>query len=331
MFLRYVSVMQNSSTAPKIAVIIPCYNCAKLVPGVLKTLPDSIDAIYVIDDACPQGSGKAVAKVKDKRLKILTHKGNQGVGAAVLTGYRQALQDGADIIVKMDGDGQMDPAQLTHLIAPLLTDAADYAKGNRFIDTQALRDMPSHRLFLNALLSFCVKLATGYWGMLDPVNGFTAIRREALERLDMTRIAPRYFFETSLLLALSQAHVRVADVPIPARYGEEISQLRIRRHLPDFACRLLLGWLKRLWRQYFLYDFNMGSVYLLLGLPLLMFGIIFGIDAWVVSIQTGLPRTTGTVMLAVLPTIIGLQFLLQAIAIDMARGEKLFTLWRSQA
>lgn len=306
-----------------IAVVIPCYNCADHIAQVIKTLPSLVTNIYVVDDACPQGSGKAAKKVSNKRLKVINHKKNQGVGGAVLTGYRQALADGADIIVKMDGDGQMDPAQLPALIAPLQNGAADYAKGNRFQDFQALRSMPKQRLVLNSLLSFMVKLSSGYWRLLDPANGYTAITRQALESLNQDKLARRYAFESDMLLQLSLQDARVADIPMPARYGEEVSQLKFWRTGPGLLFTLLRGWFKRLIWQYLITDFNMGSLYFLAGLPLLLGGVSYGAIQWQISIATNVERSTGTVVLIALLIILGFQLLLQAMAVDMQRGEKL--------
>lgn len=306
------------TAAPRLAVVIPCYRVAGSVGEVIHTIPQSVDHIVVVDDACPESSGDAAAALGDPRVIVLRHERNQGVGGAVATGYRKALELGCDVVVKMDGDGQMDPARMWDLVAPLLADRADYAKGNRFRNFQALKAMPRARLVGNSLLSFAVKAASGYWNLMDPTNGYTAIHRRALATLDLDRLARRYFFESDMLIHLNLANAVVADVDIPARYGTEVSSLRISRVLAEFPFRLLRGFVRRVALRYFVHDFNMASIYLLIGLPMFAWGVVWGAYEWIESLVTGVPRTAGTIMLVALPTILSFQMLLQAIQIDIA-------------
>ena len=299
------------------AVVIPCYNVADHIREVILTLPSGLDHIIVVDDACPQHSGKIVEEIADDRIHLLYHEKNQGVGGAVLTGYQKALDLGCDIVVKMDGDGQMDPACLEDLIEPLVRDEADYTKGNRFHDFQALRSMPKIRLIANNIMSFSAKVFSGYWNIMDPANGYTAIHRRALEKLDLRKIARRYFFETDMLHHLYLINAAVQDIPMPAQYGDEKSSFTAREALFQFPPRLFYGLIKRIFLRYFIYDFNMASVYILLGLPLFLWGLIFGIVEWVDSYVTGAGKPAGTVMLAALPLIISFEMLLQAISIDI--------------
>jgi len=306
----------------RVAVVIPCYRVARHIEAVLGTLPPQVDHILVVDDACPEGSGDIAARVADPRVTVLRHPVNRGVGAAVVTGYRRAIELGCDVVVKIDGDGQMDPAHLPRLIAPLAEGRADYAKGNRFRHFHALKTMPAVRLIGNSALSFLVKAASGQWGVMDPTNGYTAIHRRALDEIDLDRLAERYFFESDVLIQLGIAGMAVADVAMPARYGDETSSLRISRALLDFPPLLLKGFLKRLLIRYFVADFNLGSLYLVIGLPLLLVGIGLGAVEWTLSMESGVARTAGTVMLAAMPTIIGFQLLLQAIAVDVQSAPK---------
>lgn len=299
------------------AVVIPCYKVADHIREVILTLPSRLDHVIVVDDACPQHSGTIAEEMDDTRIHVIYHEKNQGVGGAVLTGYQKALELHCDVVVKMDGDGQMDPAGMDHLIEPLVRDEADYAKGNRFCDFKALRSMPKIRLIGNNIMSFSAKVFSGYWNVMDPANGYTAIHRRALEKLDLHKIARRYFFETDMLHHLYLTNAVVKDIPMPAQYGEEKSSFTAREALLQFPPRLFVGVIKRIFLRYFIYDFNMASVYILLGLPLFLWSLIFGILEWVDSYVTGMGKPAGTVMLAALPLIISFEMLLQAISIDI--------------
>lgn len=306
----------------RVAVVIPCFRVARHIESVLAGLPALVDHIVVVDDCCPEGAGGIAAARADPRVEVLRHRVNRGVGAAMVTGYRRALELECDIVVKIDGDGQMDPAHLPRLIAPLADGRADYAKGNRFRHFHALKSMPVVRLIGNSALSFLVKAASGQWGVMDPTNGYTAIHRRALDELELERLSERYFFESDVLIQLGIAGMAVADVAIPARYGDEESSLRISRVLRDFPPLLARGFLRRLLIRYFVADFNLGSLYLLIGLPLLLAGIGIGTAQWIDSVQSGIARTAGTVMLAAMPTILGFQLLLQAVAVDVQAAPK---------
>jgi len=301
----------------RVAVVIPCYKVARHLAEVLAAIPPEVSHILVIDDCCPQGSGDIAAACPDPRIEVLRHPVNRGVGGAVISGYRRALELGCDIAIKVDGDGQMDPAQLPRLIAPLAEGRADYAKGNRFLHFHALKSMPVVRLIGNSALSFLVKAASGQWGVMDPTNGFTAIHRRALSELELDRLSERYFFESDVLIQLGISGMAVEDVAIPARYGNEVSSLSVSKVAFEFPPLLLKGFLRRLLIRYFVADFNLASLYLLIALPLLLFGGGIGAVQWVHSIETGLTRSPGTVMLVAMPIIIGFQLLIQAIAFDV--------------
>ncbi len=301
----------------KIAVIIPCYKAAMHIAQVIQTLPATLDHILIIDDACPERSGQVAKEYLDHRGEIIRHGKNQGVGGAMITGYERALALEADIIIKMDGDDQMDSHYLPTLIEPLLNGEATYTKGNRFYDLEKLKEMPKSRLFGNSFLSFLVKLVSGYWNLMDPTNGYTAITRETLAQLPLRRIAKRYFFETDMLIHLNIYRQVVKDIPIPARYLNEHSNLRIWSIIKDFPPKLIKGLMRRIFYRYYLYDFNMASIYLLLALPLLTFGTGFGTYHWIFGSLQDTLNSAGTVMLSALPIILGMQFLLQAIDIDI--------------
>jgi dolichol-phosphate mannosyltransferase len=242
---------------------------------------------------------------------------NQGVGGATLTGYQHAAELGAEILVKMDADGQMDPDALPALLAPIVHGEADYTKGNRFLHARELQRMPLKRRIGNLGLSFLTKMASGYWRVFDPTNGYTALHASLLPSLDLDRVHRRYFFETSLLLELSLHRAVVRDVFIPARYGSEQSNLSELGSFLGFPPRQLRGLLRRVWHQHVMRDFGLLPVYLGSGSFLFALGFVFGAIKWIESFRTGIPASTGTVMLSVLPIIVAIQLLLQAVALDV--------------
>jgi dolichol-phosphate mannosyltransferase len=300
-----------------VAIVIPCYRVEKHIAGVIRSIPKQYRTIVCVDDASPDGTAAAIRAVGDDRVTLVANATNGGVGAAMKTGYAEALRRGAQICVKMDGDGQMSAEDLDDLVAPLLDGSADYAKGNRFVDLAALQRMPRTRLIGNALLSFASKVASGYWNMLDVANGFTAIRAPLLRALDMRRVADRYFFETSMLIELNILRAVTVDVEMPARYGDERSSMRLGKVVTTFPGLLLRGLLRRFYWRYLIEEFGVVSICVLAGVPLLLFGAAFGAVRWWDSFQTGLPATAGTVIVATLPIIIGFQLLLAAALLDV--------------
>jgi hypothetical protein len=270
-----------------------------------------------VDDSCPHSSGEIAEKIGDKRLTVIYHEKNLGVGGAIVSGYKKALELGCDIMIKLDGDGQMDPSNIPELIAPILNNRADYTKGNRFRDFHALPKMPKLRLLGNSCLSFFLKLASGYWDIMDPTNGFTAAHKKVFEEINLDNLSKAYFFESDMLINLNIANAVVKDVSFPTKYGDENSSLKIWKILINFPFKIVKGFIKRVFLKYFIYDFNMASVYILLGTPLFAFGILFGLFEWVQSSLTGLLRSPGTIMLIALPIIISFQMLLQAVNIDI--------------
>jgi dolichol-phosphate mannosyltransferase len=302
----------------QVAVTIPCFKVKAHILGVLSEIGDCVDRIYVVDDCCPEFSRKYVVdNQSDPRVKVIFHGRNKGVGGATCTGYKAALDEGIDIVVKLDGDGQMAPELIPKLIKPLLDKKADYSKGTRFHSLRSLQAMPFMRKLGNSCLSFVSKAASGYWNIMDPTNGFTAINRAALQQMELDKIHQRYFFESDMLFRLATIRAVVRDVPMEAIYADEESGLKIRKVLFEFPPLYIKAFLKRLGYNYFLRDFNVASLEFLVGLILLVFGVTFGGYQWMVSVQTVLYASTGTVMLAVLPIILGFQLLLSAITFDI--------------
>jgi dolichol-phosphate mannosyltransferase len=313
---RVLPCFQEPNT--RVAVVIPCYRVARHIVTVIQNLPSWIWRIVVVDDASPDESALLVSALSDPRIVLVRHERNQGVGGAMITGYKTCLELGAELIVKMDGDDQMDPGYLPALLRPLLNDKADYAKGNRWSDSVSLRQMPALRRVGNLGLSFLTKFASGYWSIFDPCNGYTAITATALQRLDWDKIARTYFFEISMLVQLNVNSAVAKDVPMPARYGDEQSSLRVRRILLEFPLQLVRAARERIWSRHFIQDFSAASAMMVMGSGLTSFGFLFGSIEWVRTIITGMPTTAGTVMLATLPFLMGFQLLLQSLNLDIA-------------
>ena len=310
-------------TQSSIAVVVPCFCVGTIVLDVLARMGPEVTHIIVVDDACPDGTADTIAAtVTDPRVILIRHEHNKGVGGAVISGYRKALELGADIVVKVDGDGQMPPELIPHLVRPIIARAADYAKGNRFHSLFDVKAMPRGRLFGNGVLSFVTKISSGYWGIFDPTNGFTAIHREALGRLELNNLAERYFFETDMLVNLGNIRAVVRDVPTRAIYGNEVSGLRVSKNAWNFTAGHTREFLKRILYNYFMRDFSFASVQLLFGLLLTGFGVGFGALEWYWNASQGTPATTGTVMLAVLPIILGFQLLMGFLSYDIANEPK---------
>jgi glycosyltransferase involved in cell wall biosynthesis len=306
----------------RIAVVSPAYNEALHVAQVVKAIPDFVDQIIVVDDCSTDDTAQVLESMRQERVHALKTAVNSGVGGATIDGYRKALELDCDIAVKMDGDGQMSSDHLPLLLDAIIDDEYDYAKGNRFLAGESLHAMPRHRLIGNIILTFLTKLASGYWHVFDPQNGYTAISAAALRRLDLQRLHRRYFFENDMLIALNFHNSRVADVAIPARYGDEHSKLNPFKAGVTFPLLLLARFWRRIYQKYVLRDFSPIALFLVMGLLLLGWGLFFGAYHWILSVATNHVATTGTVMLAVLPLILGFQLILQAIVLDIQETPK---------
>lgn len=303
-----------------IAAVIPAFNVAKEIGSVLRALPALFTTIVVVNDGSVDDTGAILDHYAelDPRIVAIHHERNGGVGAAMISGYRKALDSGADILVKIDGDGQMPLWLIPALIEPLVQGEADYTKGNRFRDFATLRQMPFIRRIGNVALSFLAKAATGYWNLFDPSNGFTAVRADVLSQVPLNKVDPTYFFETSMLSHLYVLGAVVKEVPIPSRYAGETSSLSIPRVLGQFPLRLLMSLARRIVLKNFVYDFNLESLNLACGLPLFLGGIVYGGFNWYWYATHGLPAPTGTVVLPALAITLGMQFLLAAAHLDLS-------------
>ncbi len=300
-------------------VLIPCYKVAQQITHTVRTLPEWVDRIVLINDCSPDETGTILNQLKeeDTRICVLENAVNMGVGGAMKAGFDYAIQSNCQCIVKMDGDGQMDPAFLPNLLEPLIQGDADFSKGNRFNDFKALQQMPILRRAGNLGLSFLIKASSGYWDIFDPTNGYFAINQKVLQKIDLSRLANRYFFESSLLNELYFTGAELKDIPMPAIYGEEVSNLSISKTLFTFPPKLFKALIRRLILKYFIFDFNLTSIYILAGLPMFVFGIVFGIINWIHYASIDVQAPLGTVMLSVLPFILGFQMLLSATQHDV--------------
>ncbi|MFJ3484653.1 glycosyltransferase family 2 protein [Pseudomonas sp. NPDC090202] len=302
----------------KVAVVIPSYKVKSHILGVLHGIGEEVDRIYVVDDCCPDQSGEYVkAHCSDPRVKVIQCPVNQGVGGAVMTGYEAAIADGMDVIVKVDGDGQMDPALIADFVLPIAKGEADYTKGNRFFDLEEIRQMPKMRLFGNAALSFMTKLSSGYWDLFDPTNGFTAIHANVASHLPMKKISRRYFFETDMLFRLNILRAVVIDIPMDAKYDDEVSNLKISKIIGEFLRKHLRNVGKRLFYNYYLRDMSLASIELPVGALMVLAGTVFGLRHWADAVTSGVQTTSGTVMLSALPIIVGMQFILAFLGHDI--------------
>lgn len=307
---------------PKIVVVIPAYNESKHIAGVIANIPSEVAFVIVVDDASHDRTVDVIRQLGDPRITLIQHDSNHGVGGAVCSGYKRALEVGADIVVKVDGDGQMDPSKIGRLISPIVYHRADYAKGARFFEAEALRQMPIARLIGNLGLSFVAKLVSGYWNVMDPANGFTAIDRQVLERLPLDTLSRGFFFETDMLIHLYYVQAVIADVQMPARYADEQSSLSPLKVLLTFPGKLTRAFIKRILWRYFIHDFTACSLFIVVGMLLFVGGISFGAITWIHNSIRDLITPTGTVMLAVVPLLLGFQLLLEAIVLDIQHVPK---------
>jgi dolichol-phosphate mannosyltransferase len=307
----------------RIAAVIPCFRVRGQILGVLARIGPEVHAIYIVDDRCPEESGETVRReVTDPRVTVLFNEANLGVGGATIRGFKQAVEDGADIVVKLDGDGQMDPSLIPKFVTPIVRGHADYTKGNRFFNMEDTALMPTLRFFGNAVLSFMAKLSTGYWGIFDPTNGYVAIHCKVAKLLPMEKMDRRYFFETDLLFRLNTLRALVVDIPMVAIYGGERSNLRVGKEVLRFLVGHARNAAKRVYYTYFLRDFNVASIELVLGAMLAISGSLFGVAQWLKSGAIHEPATAGTVMLAALPIMLGVQLLLGFINYDVSHSPR---------
>lgn len=300
-----------------LAVVIPAYQAERSVREVIGRIPACVDWIIVTDDASTDGTAAALKQISDPRVCILRHEQNMGVGGAMVTGFRKALELQADLIAKIDADGQMDPIYLDRFALAAVRFRCDYVKANRFGHIENLPSMPRSRLTGNLILTFMTKFVSGYWNVFDPQNGYVMITRNMLKRLDLKRLDHGYFFENSMLIHLNVMRAKIGEIYLPARYAGENSSLRLSRIIATFPRKLLCGYLYRVYQKYIFRSFSPFALLLFFGIIALTWGAVWGGMAWWRSYETQIPATTGTVILALLPLLLGWSSLLQALVLDV--------------
>jgi glycosyltransferase involved in cell wall biosynthesis len=306
-----------------VAVVVPAYREEALIGATLGGIPGFVDRIYVVDDASPDGTGERARSFGDSRVVVIGHERNQGVGAAILTGYERALEDGIDVTCVMAADNQMDPAELETLVRPVARGEVDYAKANRLFTGEAWRVIPRHRYIGNAILSLLTKIASGYWHVADSQSGYTAISHTMLAQLDRDRIYRGYGFPNDMLVHLNVWNARVRDFPARPVYGVgERSGLKIRSVVPRISWLLLKGFLWRLREKYVIRDFHPLVFFYTLGFIMTAAGLLLGIAETALRIA-GNAVSVGTVVLVALLLIAGSQFTLFAMWFDMESNKDL--------
>ena len=310
----------STEAPPRVAVVIPCFNVERTIEEVVAGIPADVSRIYCVNDCSKDATGSVIARLaeKDARVIAITRDQNGGVGAAFIDGMARALDDDASVIVKVDGDGQMNGAFVADFAAPIINGEADYVKGNRFFDIERVLAMPRMRLVGNAGLSFFSKLSTGYWNLFDPTNGYVAIHADVARLIPMAKLHKRYFFESDLLFRLSILQAKVIELPLETVYNGETSNLSSWRCLVTFPFLHMRNFLKRLFYNYVLRNFSFGSIALPTGLLLLILGTAYGTIKWIDSFRTQEPATAGTVMLSALPVLVGIQLILSFLAQDVS-------------
>jgi glycosyltransferase involved in cell wall biosynthesis len=309
----------------QVAVVIPAHDEEKLLPATLAGVPAFVDRVIVVDDASTDATAERarVAAVSDPRIEVLSHTRNGGVGAAILTGYRRAVEERIDVTCVMAADNQMDPADLRSLVEPVARGEVEYAKANRLFTGQAWDVIPRHRYLGNAVLSLLTKIASGYWHVADSQSGFTAIGLEALERLDLDRIYRRYGFPNDMLVHLNVWNARVRDVPSRPVYGVgERSEIRLWKVIPAICWLLLKAFCWRLREKYVIRDFHPLVFFYAFGITMSLVGLGLGV-ALIVLRALGNDITVATVVLDALLLIFGSQFTLFAMWFDMESNKDL--------
>jgi glycosyltransferase involved in cell wall biosynthesis len=304
----------------RIGVVVPAYNEERQIELVLGTMPELVDSIIVVDDCSTDATMARSEAWKPRlgdRLTVIRNARNIGVGGAIVSGHRKALELGLDVVVIMAGDGQMDPADLPAILDPIVDGKADFTKANRLFSGQAWRKTPRVRYLGNAFLSLLTKIASGYWHIADSQAGYSAISKPALASLDLGSLHPRYAFENSILIQLNIRNWRVQDVPLEPRYGiGEKSSMRILKVIPDISWLLFRGFLDRIFEKYVIRDFHPLVFFYSLGAILLLGGFSLGLVEIVLRVTTG-QISSATVVLVALLMISGTQLLLFGMWFDM--------------
>jgi glycosyltransferase involved in cell wall biosynthesis len=307
----------------RVAVVVPAYDEERLIGATLAAIPDLVDRIFVVDDASRDGTAERARAVGDPRVQVESHERNQGVGAAIVTGYRLAMAERIDVTCVMAGDNQMEPADLAAIAGPVARGETDYAKANRLFTGRAWELIPRTRYLGNAVLSLLTKIASGYWHVADSQSGYTAIALPTLELLDVDRVYRRYGFPNDMLVHLNVLNARVRDVPSRPVYGiGETSGIRLSHVVPSISWLLLKGFFWRMREKYVIRDFHPLVFFYVFGFLFSILGLVLGATVTVLRIL-GNELTAATVVLVALLLISGLLFTLFAMLFDMESNREL--------
>jgi len=306
----------------KIGVVIPAYNEEKLIRITVDGIPPYVSRIFVINDASTDSTAQVLESIKDPRLHVITHEINQGVGAAILHGYKRALKENMDLIVVMGGDNQMNPDQLPKLLMPIIQGKADYTKGNRLLSKEFRGGMSKWRLFGNSVLTMINKISSGYWHIMDPQNGYTAISRKALSGIDIDTLFTYYGYCNDMLVKLNTFGFRTMDVTMPARYGQEKSSIKYSKFMFRVSGMLFRKFLWRLKMKYMILSFHPLVFFYTLGMVLVPIGLLFGAYIFASKLFLGWPVSPNSPLLDALLLITGIQFTLFAMLFDMQESDK---------
>ena len=307
----------------RVAVVVPAFDEERLIGTTLSGIPEFVDRVFVVDDASRDGTAESARATGDPRVEVISHERNQGVGAAILTGYRRSLDEGIDVTCVMAGDNQMDPADLEAIARPVAHGEVDYAKANRLFTGRAWELIPRTRYLGNAVLSLLTKIASGDWHVADSQSGYTAIGRPTLELLDLDRIYARYGFPNDMLVHLNVINARVRDVPSRPVYGVgETSGIRLRRVIPAISWLLTKAFFWRMREKYVIRDFHPLVFFWVFGILFSLLGFVLGATVTILRIL-GNELTVATVVLVALLLIAGLLFTLFAMLFDMESNKDL--------
>lgn len=314
-------VRRDLLASKRIGVIVPAYNEEKLIKPTVEGIPQYVERIYVINDASTDDTAKVIETLNDPRVFVTTHETNKGVGAALIDGYKTALRDDMDVVAVMAGDDQMNPDQLYKLLIPIIEGRADYTKGNRLMDIEYHIGMSRWRKVGNAVLTILTKIGSGYWRIMDPQNGYTAISKEALIGIGLDEVYTYYGYCNHMLVRLNTFGFRTMDITMPSRYGEEKSTIKYSPYMVKVSAMLFRSFLWRLKTKYIVMSFHPLVLFYLLSMFLIPFGMVFSLSI-VIAILSGIVVHMNYVLLDVLILLSGMQFLLFAMLFDMQESDK---------
>jgi glycosyltransferase involved in cell wall biosynthesis len=309
-----------------VGVVVPCHNEETQVGTVIETMPDFVDRIFIVDDLSTDRTVEVVESYIPRfpdKIRLIRHETNGGVGRAIVTGYKAAIEEGIDATAVMDGDGQMDPADLCALLDPVVTGKVDCAKGNRLFTGEAWRKIPKIRYFGNSMLSLMTKVASGYWHIADSQTNYRVLSLKALSTIDLDALYPRYGFPNDVLVELNVYDFKVRDIPIKPVYdvGEK-SGIRLYKVIPAMTWMLTRRFWHRMFQKYIIRDTHPLVLFYLTGLFFTFLGFVLGVLMIIARLQER-PLSTPSTILSALLLISGIQFLFFAMWFDMEHNRDL--------